>query len=253
MAPRSERPRTAVACSCGRSTTRCWRTACGSRSGVPRTTISCCAFWPARREEAMRKVLFVDRDGTLIEDGTGKSPPTPGDVRLMRGVIPALLRFKAAGYELVIVTNQGGLGLPSYPREPFERVDAFLHGLLASQGIEFAANFICPHPAEVGCVCRKPAIGLVRDYVNAAPLDRERSAVVGDRDTDVELARNLGLEGYKIGSPGAENWAAVAHAVLDRPRVAEVTRRTRETDIRVRVDLDSETEPRAKTGLGFFD
>jgi imidazoleglycerol-phosphate dehydratase/histidinol-phosphatase len=77
--------------------------------------------------------------------------------------------------------------------------------------------------------------------------------VVGDRDTDVELARNLGLKGYKIGSPGAESWAAVAHAVLDRPRVAEVIRRTRETDIRVRVDLDSETEPRAKTGLGFFD
>jgi len=201
----------------------------------------------------MRKVLFVDRDGTLIEDDAGKSPTSPGDVRLMRGVIPALLRFKAAGYELVIVTNQGGLGTSSYPREPFERVDAFVHGLLASQGIEFAANFICPHPAEAGCACRKPAIGLVRDYVNAAPLDRERSAVVGDRDTDVELARNLGVAGYKIGSPGAETWAAVAHAVLDRPRVAEVIRRTRETDIRVRIDLDSETEPRARTGLGFFD
>jgi imidazoleglycerol-phosphate dehydratase/histidinol-phosphatase len=111
----------------------------------------------------MRKVLFVDRDGTLIEDDAGKSPTSPGDVRLMRGVIPALLRFKAAGYELVIVTNQGGLGTPSYPREPFERVDAFVHGLLASQGIEFAANFICPHPAEAGCACRKPGIGLVRD------------------------------------------------------------------------------------------
>jgi imidazoleglycerol-phosphate dehydratase/histidinol-phosphatase len=89
--------------------------------------------------------------------------------------------------------------------------------------------------------------------VNTAPLDRERSALVGDRDTDVELARNLGLAGYKLGSPGAETWGAVAHAVLDRPRVATVTRRTRETDIRVRVDLDSEAEPHAKTGLGFFD
>ncbi len=124
----------------------------------------------------MRKVLFIDRDGTLIEDDAGKSPTSPGGVRLARGVIPALLRFRAAGYELVIVTNQGGLGTPSYPREPFERVDAFVHGLLASQGVEFAANFICPHPAEAGCACRKPAIGLVRDYVNAAPLDRERSA-----------------------------------------------------------------------------
>jgi len=86
-----------------------------------------------------------------------------------------LARFKSAGYDLVVVTNQGGLGLPSYPREPFERVDAFLHALLASQGIELAANFVCPHPPEAGCACRKPGIGLVRDFVNAAPIDRERS------------------------------------------------------------------------------
>jgi imidazoleglycerol-phosphate dehydratase/histidinol-phosphatase len=198
----------------------------------------------------MRRVLFIDRDGTLIEDDGGKSP---GEVRLVRGVMPALLRFKAAGCELVIVTNQGGLGTPSHPREPFERVDAFVHALLASQGVVLAANFVCPHPADAGCACRKPGLGLVRDFVNAAPLDRERSAVVGDRDTDVELARNLGLAGYKLGSPGAETWEAVAHAVLDRPRVADVTRRTRETEIRVRVDLDAEAEPRARTGLGFFD
>ena len=201
----------------------------------------------------MRKVLFVDRDGTLIEDGEGTSPTSAEGVRLRSGVIPALLKFRAAGYDLAIVTNQGGLGTPSHPRERFERVDAFLYGLLASQGVEFVANFVCPHPAEAGCACRKPGIGLVRDFVNAAPLDRERSAMVGDRDTDVEFARNLGIAGYKLGSPGAETWAAVAHAILDRPRVAEVNRKTRETDIRVRVDLDSEAEPRAKTGLGFFD
>ena len=201
----------------------------------------------------MRRVLFVDRDGTLLEETAGKSPDSVDEVRLVRGVIPALLRFKAAGYELAIVTNQGGLGTPSHPREPFERVDAFVYGLLASQGVDFVANFVCPHPAEAGCACRKPGIGLVRDFVNAAPLDRERSAMVGDRDTDVEFARNLGIAGYKLGAPGAETWAAVAHAILDRPRIAAVQRKTRETEIRVRVDLDSEAEPRAKTGLGFFD
>lgn len=201
----------------------------------------------------MRRVLFIDRDGTLLEDVAGRSPSTPAEVRLMPGVIPALLRFKAAGYELAIVTNQGGLGGPGHPRDAFERVDEFVHRLLTSQGIELAANFICPHPAEAACACRKPAVGLVRDFVNAAPLDRERSAMVGDRDTDVGFARNLGIAGFKLGSPGAETWAAVAHAVLDRPRVAEVKRKTRETDILVRVDLDSEAEPRAKTGLGFFD
>ncbi len=89
--------------------------------------------------------------------------------------------------------------------------------------------------------------------MNAEPLDRERSAVVGDRDTDVEFARNLGIQGFKLGSPAAETWEAIAHALVDRPRAATVQRRTKETDIRVTVDLDSEAEPRAKTGLGFFD
>ena len=201
----------------------------------------------------MRRVLFVDRDGTLLENVAGESPDSVEGVRLVRGVIPALLRFKAAGYDLVVVTNQAGLGTASHPLAPFERVDAFVHALLGSQGVEFAANFICPHPAEAGCASRKPGIGLVRDFVNAAPLDRQRSAMVGDRDSDVEFARNLGIAGLKLGSPGAETWAALAHTLIDRPRVASVVRKTRETDIRVAVDLDSEAEPRAKTGLGFFD
>jgi imidazoleglycerol-phosphate dehydratase/histidinol-phosphatase len=201
----------------------------------------------------MRKVLFVDRDGTLIEDAGGESPRTPGDVRLAAGVIPALLKIKGAGYTFAIVTNQGGLGTPAHPRDAFERVDAFLQTLFASQGIEFAANFVCPHTAAERCACRKPGIGLVRDFVSAAPLDRERSAMVGDRDTDLEFARNLGIRGFKLGSAGAESWAGIAHALVDRPRVADVKRTTKETDIRVLVDLDSEAEPRAKTGLGFFD
>ncbi|RPI60807.1 MAG: bifunctional histidinol-phosphatase/imidazoleglycerol-phosphate dehydratase HisB, partial [Lysobacterales bacterium] len=172
---------------------------------------------------------------------------------LVAGVIPALLRLKAAGYQFAIVTNQPGLGAAHNPRAPFEQADEKLLALLASQGIRFVGNFICPHLPEAHCACRKPAIGLVRDFVNASPLDRERSAVVGDRDTDVELARNLGVQGFKLGSRGAETWEAIAHVLADRPRTASVQRRTRETDIRVAVDLDSEADPRAKTGLGFFD
>jgi imidazoleglycerol-phosphate dehydratase/histidinol-phosphatase len=113
--------------------------------------------------------------------------------------------------------------------------------------------FVCPHLPEEACACRKPGIGLVRDFVNSAPLDRQRSAMVGDRETDLEFARNLGIVGYKLGSAGAEDWAAVAHAIVDRPRVAAVERKTRETTIRVAVDLDREAAPRAATGLGFFD
>ena len=202
----------------------------------------------------MRKVLFLDRGGTLLEPPiVGRPTDTADQVRLVRGVIPALLRIRAAGYELVVVTNQAGLGGPDYPRAAYDRIDGYMAALFASQGIEFAARFVCPHRPEERCACRKPEIGLVREFVNASPLDRDASAMVGDSDSDIEFARNLGIAGYKLGSPGAESWAAIAHALVDRPRIATVARRTRETDIRVRVDLDGEAEPRAKTGLGFFD
>ena len=199
----------------------------------------------------MRRVLFVDRDGTLVAER--KSLADPVEQPLVAGVIPALLKLKAAGYQLVIVTNQPGLGGAQNPRAAFDQADEKLLALFASQGIRFLGNFICPHLPEAHCACRKPAIGLVRDFANESPLDRERSAVVGDRDTDVELGRNLGLRGFKLGAPGTETWEAIAHVLVDRPRTATVQRRTKETDIRVVVDLDSEADPRAKTGLGFFD
>jgi imidazoleglycerol-phosphate dehydratase/histidinol-phosphatase len=199
----------------------------------------------------MRKVLFVDR-GALVEPGrepagTHDYPP------LGAGVIPALSRFNAAGYQLVVVTNQPGLGGPSLPRAAFARTHEQLLALFASQGVRFVGDFLCPHLPEAGCACRKPGIGLVRDFVNSAPIDRERSAMVGDTDVDLEFARNLGVQGFKLGAPGAESWQVIAHRLIDRPRTAAVHRRTRETDIRVSVDLDAAGDAHAKTGLGFFD
>jgi imidazoleglycerol-phosphate dehydratase/histidinol-phosphatase len=200
----------------------------------------------------MRKVLFVDRGGTLVT-ARESAADSVDDRPLVAGVIPALLRFIAAGFELVIVSNQPGLGGPSHPQAAFDRANARLLALFASQGVRFAGNFVCPHAPEAGCTCRKPAIGAVREFVNSAQLDRERSAMVGDSDSDLEFARNLGIRGFKLGSAGAETWDAVAHALIDRPRTATVRRRTRETDIRVWVDLDATGDARVKTGIGFFD
>src|SRR5690606_31081711 len=137
----------------------------------------------------------------------------------------------------------------------FERADAFLRALFSSQGITFAATLICPHRPEECCGCRKPGVGLVREFLAAGVLDRERSAVVGRGPEDLELAANIGIAGFvvaKHGEPQA-TWAHVAHALLERPRTAVVKRKTRETDIRVEVDLDREAEPVAQTGIGFFD
>jgi imidazoleglycerol-phosphate dehydratase/histidinol-phosphatase len=201
-----------------------------------------------------RKILFLDRDGTLVVEPLDGRVDNFAKLELVRGVIPALLRFKAAGYELVVVSNQDGLGTPGFPREGFDEVDGVVRRVFASQGIEFAEVLYCPHEAEERCDCRKPAVGLVRKYLAPGLLDRPASAVVGDRDTDLELARNLGLRGLKIGSDGfAGTWEGIAHALLDAPRTATVTRKTRETEIAVAVDLDREADAQAKTGIGFFD
>ncbi len=203
----------------------------------------------------MRKVLLTDRDGTLIEEADGNRVLSVEQVRLVPGVIPALLRIQGAGYEIAIVSNQPGLGTDACPQAAFDRVEAHVRALFESQGVRFAGVFFCPHYKDDRCDCQKPAVGLVRAFVAAPLVDRARSFVVGDRDSDLELARNLGFGGFKIGHHGAGglSWSDIAHAIVDVPRRATVRRKTRETDIVVTVELDSEREPHAKTGLGFFD
>jgi len=200
-----------------------------------------------------RKILFVDRDGTLIEEPADGKVDSLEKFALVPGVIPALLRLKNAGYEFVIVSNQDGLGSDEFPQERFEQASLFMLALFASQGIEFADALFCPHEADEHCSCRKPAVGLVSTYIADTALDRRRSAVVGDRDTDIKFAENLGLAGFKICGPDGKSWADIAHDLLDRPRTARVQRRTRETDIDVAIDLDLESDARVDTGIGFFD
>jgi imidazoleglycerol-phosphate dehydratase/histidinol-phosphatase len=195
----------------------------------------------------MRRVLFIDRAGGLTLP-PGDAAHGSWDLRLLPGVIPALRRARAAGYEIVVLNDREASGAAAWSAA----ADEFLASLFDSQGVPFT-TLSCPHEPGDDCACHKPGLGLVRDYVNAAALDRQRSAVVGASDADLEFARNLGVAGLKLGAPGTENWEAIVHQVLDRPRSASVRRRTRETDIRVTVDLDTEAEPRATTGLGFFD
>jgi imidazoleglycerol-phosphate dehydratase/histidinol-phosphatase len=199
-------------------------------------------------------LVIVDRDGTLIEEPPDEQVDSLAKIRLMPGVIPALLALRRAGYELIMVTNQDGLGTPSLPRERFETAHRFVLDLFASQGIEFAAVFVCPHFPSDGCACRKPKTGLVDAYLAAASPDH-RSFMIGDRDTDLEFASNLGITGLRVrlGGPAEETWPAIAARILANPRRAEVHRKTRETDVRVAVDFSVEGPIEVHTGLGFFD
>src|SRR5271156_258655 len=163
-----------------------------------------------------RRILFLDRDGTLNEETADEQIDSLEKVRLMPGVVPALLELKAAGFAFVMVTNQDGLGTAAFPQEKFDRAHAFIMELLASQGITFDAVCVCPHYKREDCGCRKPRIGMVQEYLQAHAIDKSRSYMIGDRDTDMEFALNLGVQGLKITLGGAapESWPAITRRIL---------------------------------------
>lgn len=200
----------------------------------------------------MRKILFIDRDGTLIEEPADEQIDSIEKFRLLPDMIVPLKRLADAGYELVMVSNQDGLGTSSFPEDTFWPPQNLLLHILESQGIRFAAIRIDRHFAHEASDTRKPKVGMMLDYLADPSWDRSRSAVIGDRDTDLQFAQNLGVAGIRCGPTGL-SWPQIARQLLDAPRTATVQRNTKETRIEVSVDLDAEAAPEISTGLGFFD
>lgn len=202
--------------------------------------------------ERKRKILFIDRDGTLITEPPDEQVDSLEKLQLVPGVIPALLKLAGAGYELVIVSNQDGLGTDSYPTIDFEIPQQKMLDIFESQGIRFVDILIDEHFEHQNSPMRKPGIGMVLPYLKSGELDLQDSWVIGDRETDLELAENMGIGGFMLGE-GLEDWASITHQLLNRPRQARVKRATNETDIRVFVDLDAPGSSQVTTGIGFFD
>lgn len=202
----------------------------------------------------MKKIAFVDRDGTLIEEPEDFQVDSLGKVRLKPGVMPALRQLVDAGYSLVMVTNQDNLGTDRYPQESFNQVQEFILGLFASQGVRFEAVRVCPHSMEARCRCRKPGVGLVLDLMMEG-FDRESSVVIGDRSTDVEFGQRLGIRSFQLdGIEGTGlGWGDLVRDVLGGHRTARLVRKTKETDIAAQLDLDAASPTRISTGLPFFD
>jgi imidazoleglycerol-phosphate dehydratase / histidinol-phosphatase len=199
-----------------------------------------------------RKILFIDRDGCLIEEPADEQIDSFDKFRLMPDVIPALLNLKAAGFRFVMVSNQDGLGTASFPEDDFTGPHELLLQILSSQGIEFDAIHIDRSFPADHAPTRKPGVGMLLDYLRDPTLDGSHSAVIGDRTTDLELADNMGLRGFRVG-PDGDSWQGVAAAILTTPRTGRVKRSTRETTIEVSVNLDRSAPVTIDTGIGFFD
>lgn len=199
-----------------------------------------------------RKILFVDRDGCVIDEPEDFQIDRFEKFALLPGVIAALSRCVSAGYEIVMVTNQDGLGTDSFPEVEFQGPHDLLMRILASQGIVPREVLIDRSFVHEGLDTRKPGVGMMRHWLADDSWSRAKSAMVGDRETDLQFASNLGVRGFRVGALG-QAWADVARELLDAPRIADVTRETRETKIRVRVDLDAGARADIHTGLGFFD
>jgi len=201
------------------------------------------------------KILFIDRDGTLIEEPDDFQVDDLVKVRLVKDVIPALIELSQSGYRLIIVSNQDGLGTDSFPEAEYQVCQDHMLALFASQGIGFDEIFVCPHHPEAGCECRKPRAGILTKFLAETDIDLQGSAVIGDRETDMQLAQRIGVTGLLLGleNQGGLTWPAIVNALCHVERQASVGRNTNETNILAAVNLDCASPVSINTGIGFYD
>ncbi len=202
-----------------------------------------------------KKVLFIDRDGTLIHEPEDFQVDAVDKVRLVEDVIPSLLELKRHGYCLVMVSNQDGLGTDSFPQQDFDEPHALTMSLFESQGITFDEVFVCPHLPEDNCECRKPRTGLLTKFLAANSINMSSSAVIGDRPTDMELAERIGVSGILVNCADetALTWPQIVERLCFSARTAAIERDTNETRIRAEVNLDTSGDTTISTGIGFYD
>lgn len=200
-----------------------------------------------------QKILFIDRDGTLIEEPLDEQIDSFDKLHFLPGVFKNL-RFicEKTDFVLVLVSNQDGLGTSSFPENTFWPVHNFIIDTFASEDITFAAQHIDRHFPADNSPMRKPGVGMLTEYLDINRYDLAASYVIGDRETDTQLAQNLGCKSLILGKDGM-SWDKIAEIVFAGERTAEMHRTTKETDVYVKLDLNGTGKCDICTGLGFFD
>lgn len=201
----------------------------------------------------MQPILFIDRDGTLIEEPFDEQIDSFEKLKFVPGAIRnlAFIREKL-DYKFVMVTNQDGLGSESFPENTFWPVHNFVLNTFEGEGVIFDDVLIDRHFPQDNAPTRKPNIGLVEKYINDTNVDIKNSYVIGDRKTDEMFAENIGCKSIIIGREGI-TWDKIAEILFAGEREAEIYRKTKETDIYVKINLDGSGICDIETGLGFFD
>lgn len=200
-----------------------------------------------------QRLLFIDRDGTLIEEPADEQIDSFEKLRFVKGVLKNLSFISdKLDFRLVMVTNQDGLGTDSFPEDTFWPVHKFMLRTLEDEGIVFDEQLIDRHFPEDNSPMRKPGTGMLTKYIDNPEYDLANSYVIGDRDTDRQLADNLGCRAFILGQDGI-TWDKIAEILFAGERVAEYKRKTNETDIYVKLNIDGTGKCDISTGLGFFD
>lgn len=215
----------------------------------------------------MNKVLFIDRDGTLIvEPQPDQQVDNFSKFRFLPGVIKSLGRIAhELDYQLVMVTNQDGLGTEAFPEENFWPVHNMMLQILADEGIEFGDIFIDRSFPHQNLPSRKPGTSLLKKYLTGS-YDLKHSFVIGDRLTDIQLAKNLGSKAISICleqivdeglaktiALQAQNWEEIYLFLKLQNRFGALSRKTSETAVRIELSPDGDGLAAIDTGIGFFD
>ena len=206
----------------------------------------------------MRKILFIDRDGTIIREPEDEQIDAFEKLHFVPRAISSLVFLRQhTDYLFVMVSNQDGLGTEAFPEDTFWPVHNFILDTLKGEGIEFDDILIDPHFPQDNAPTRKPNIGLVKKYIDSEEYDIKNSFVIGDRDTDRKFADNIGCRFLQVTTdpkePFSSTWDKIAAIAYGGERKAELRRTTKETDVFVSLDLDGNGRCDISTGLGFFD